>query len=69
MELLGANHDYYFGKENLTYALLVMLEEGLEMFGVATFLYALSSYMASHAMRIQIVMGESAHDRPTMPPM
>ncbi|HJU06547.1 MAG TPA: hypothetical protein VJ692_15470 [Nitrospiraceae bacterium] len=64
IELVGAKHDFHYGKENLVYAMLVMVEEGLEMAGVATFLYALSSYMATHAIGVHFVMSSAHRETP-----
>lgn len=47
MELLGSQYIYYQGKD-LNYALLTTIEETLEMFGVAYFIYALLCYIQKY---------------------
>jgi hypothetical protein len=45
MEMIGGQYVFYNGKEELQYALMITLEEVLEMAGVVIFIYALSSYL------------------------
>ena len=49
-----------YGKENLTYALLYTGEELLEMIGIATFNYALLSYLANHLPDLTIIIQEKS---------
>jgi hypothetical protein len=45
MEMVGGRYVFYNGKEELQYALMVTLEELLEMTGIIIFIYALASYI------------------------
>jgi hypothetical protein len=45
MEMIGGRYVFYNGKEELQYALMITLEEILEMVGVVIFIYALASYL------------------------
>lgn len=47
MEAIGANHIVAFGYDNLTMAVLVTLEEGMEIFGVLLLLHTLFTYIGS----------------------
>jgi hypothetical protein len=53
VEMLGGRYASLHGDQNLGYALFVALEEGLEMTGIAVFLYALSSYMAANGIEVR----------------
>ena len=44
IEMLGAYIHFYNGVENMTYILLTNVEEGMEMCGVAVFIYTLALY-------------------------
>ena len=60
MEVIG-NYWYLHGQgETLTYSMLGGVEEGLEMIGVASFIYSLLSYLASnlHEIRILVTNGK-----------
>ncbi|HEY9711329.1 MAG TPA: hypothetical protein V6D48_24180 [Oculatellaceae cyanobacterium] len=48
MELVGGYYANFYSQENMTYALISTIEEGLEMLGIAVFIYALLSYMSSY---------------------
>jgi hypothetical protein len=56
VEMLGSNYYFHYGPDTLAYQLIITVEEGMEMFGVVTFLYALFSYMAAHESRLRIVL-------------
>ena len=58
MELVGANYRYLYGRHNWTYAVIVGIEECLEMIGVVIFIHALTSYISSHVGRILVVIGD-----------
>jgi hypothetical protein len=61
--MLGARHDYLYGRQNLSYIMLVAVEEGLEMLGIVVFIYALLSYLGSSlsSLRILISDGQPKH--------
>ena len=59
MEMVGGNYGSLHGPDNLTYAMLVAVEEGLEMLGIVLFLYALSSYIATHLPGIRILVAHA----------
>ena len=46
MELVGGYYSDFYGEQNMAYALIVSIEEFLEMMGVVVFIYALLSYMS-----------------------
>lgn len=46
IELVGGYYGNFYSQENMTYALISTIEEGLEMLGIAVFIYALLSYMS-----------------------
>lgn len=48
MELVSSRYTYYYGKENLNYSLLTTIEETMEMFGIAYFIYALLCYIQEY---------------------
>ena len=48
MEMIGGYHSEAYGEDNPMYSLITTIEESLEMFGIAVFIYALLSYIASH---------------------
>jgi predicted permease len=45
VEALGGWYTTLYGRETMTYALIVILEELFEMVGVVVFIYSLMSYM------------------------
>ena len=49
------------GSHTLTYQMMVVVEEGLEMLGIVVFLYALTTYMATHriSLRVTFSSGQS----------
>jgi len=54
-EMLGSEYDYIHGtRESLTYTLIYTCEEVLEMLGIATFTYALTSYAVEEFKLIQL---------------
>ncbi|MCH7973247.1 MAG: hypothetical protein IH949_05085 [Bacteroidetes bacterium] len=44
-EIIGSNHIYYYGQNNISYALLTAGEEFLEMSGILLFTYTLLKYI------------------------
>jgi len=48
VEAFGGRHIFLYGGHSMTYAMIVTLEEFLEMLGIVVFIYALTSYMSSH---------------------
>jgi hypothetical protein len=52
------------GIETLTYQMMVVVEEGLEMVGIVVFLYAVMTYMATHRISLLLVLrnGQSSVD-------
>ena len=45
MEMIGGYYTDFYGKNNLTYALITCLEEVLEMTGIVVFIHGLLDYM------------------------
>ncbi|MGH7231484.1 MAG: hypothetical protein ACREJU_09025 [Nitrospiraceae bacterium] len=68
IELLGGKYNTLYGMENFTYFLIVAGEEGMEMFGIVVFLYALSSYMASTSIGIHIIIMHDSFPSKDAPP-
>jgi len=48
LELVGGRYAELHGQENMTYSMIVTVEESLEMAGVIVFIYALVKYIADH---------------------
>ena len=44
------------GIETLTYQMMVVVEEGLEMVGIVVFLYAVMTYMATHRITLLLAL-------------
>jgi hypothetical protein len=60
VELLSGQYWYLYGTpETMSFSLLVMLEEGLEMGGVAILVYALCSYLNAHIKDIHVVIDDT----------
>lgn len=59
VEAMGGYYTYFYGNRNMTYAVIVGIEEFLEMFGVIVFIYALLSHINSAmkglSLRFEIV--------------
>lgn len=62
-ELLGGNHFYHWGGNNLTYALYYTSEEILEMIGMVLFIYTLISYAISQFDSLTIHI--DGHNQPS----
>ena len=45
VEMLGSAYVWHVGRDNLTYSLVTVTEEGLEMGGLIVFVYALQTYL------------------------
>lgn len=58
-ELIGSYIAYTYEKKSLIYAIMVAVEEVLEMSGIAIFLYALLTYLRSQVSNITIHLGHS----------
>lgn len=58
MEILGGIQERLHGMENLTYLLLVMVEETVEMTGIALFIYTLLNYIKDHFYGTSIAVAE-----------
>ena len=57
LEALGGRYiNQQGGGHTLTYAMMVTMEEGLEMVGVIVFIYALMMYIAVEGIRLQVVV-------------
>jgi len=54
MEMVGGYYADAVTQRNLTYGLMVCVEEILEMVGVIVFIYALVSYIGSHVENIDL---------------
>lgn len=54
IELLGGRHHALYGDDNMTYSLLVALEESLELGGILVLVFALLEYMQSNAYQIRL---------------
>jgi len=59
-ELVAGWYVELYGKNNLTYSFLAMLEETLEMTGVIVFVYALLDYMAVKVGEVRIRVRSSS---------
>jgi hypothetical protein len=55
IEMIGAHWDFLHGQESLTYALLVALEETMEMSGIAVFIHTLCSYIEQESHEIRLI--------------
>jgi hypothetical protein len=56
IEVVEGHYKALHGGHTLTYEILVAFEEGLEMVGLVVFLYTLLLYMATQAIRLQVVV-------------
>lgn len=54
VELLNGKYAETYGKENLAYQMLSVIEESLEMAGVITFIHALWDYLAANYSKIEL---------------
>lgn len=54
MEMINGRYADLHGSQNLTYQMMSVAEESLEMSGVAIFIYALLSYIASHIRTVSL---------------
>ncbi|MEL6438888.1 MAG: hypothetical protein AAFQ80_06495 [Cyanobacteria bacterium J06621_8] len=55
-ELLGGRQAQVFGEDTILYSVYYTCEEFLEMLGIATFIYALLTYVANQAEAVTIVV-------------
>ena len=58
MEMISARYDSLYNTNNLTYNLIMIAEEFLEMLGIVIFIYALLSYIKSYLPEIQVLVKE-----------
>lgn len=61
IEVLGGWQHSRYGDDNLTYGLLVLLEESLEMVGLLVFVYALLDYLRAESYDFACCFGQSTH--------
>lgn len=59
LEVIGSNHIYFYGQNNLSYALLTTVEEVLEMVGVLLFIYTLTTYISTELPDLRISFREN----------
>ena len=64
-ELIGGHWFGKYGPENVTYELITMVEESLEMVGILVFIYALMSFIALELNNLYIHIGPSTQDTPS----
>ncbi len=57
MELVSNHYDKLYGVKNLTYHMIVTVEETLEMAGIILFVYALLDYISLNIKEIQLRFG------------
>lgn len=57
MEMITGRYTEVYGTKNLTYELMTVAEEFLEMSGVSIFIYALLSYIGAHVKTFSIHIG------------
>nr|WP_290228386.1 hypothetical protein [Trichocoleus desertorum] len=62
MEMVGSWHVTLYGQQNLAYALIMSVEETLEMLGIVVFLHALLTYLKRYVTTIQISIGNNASE-------
>ena len=56
VEMLGARDFYLYGEGRpLVHSMLILWEEGFEMFGIVVFIYALTSYLGSRLTNLRIL--------------
>jgi len=53
MEMINARYDDLHGSQNLTYQMMTVFEEFLEMSGIAIFIYTLMSYIATQSSHLR----------------
>lgn len=63
VELVEGQFRETHGNQNMTYNLIVSIEEGLEMVGVIVFVYALLSYLAEYHGELHINIARSGSGR------
>ncbi len=59
LEIIGSNHIYFYGQNNLSYSLLTTLEEVLEMTGILFFIFTITSYISTELADLQISVKEN----------
>ena len=63
LELWGGRQNHLHGRNNMTYGMFVMLEEGLEMTGAIMFAYALLDYMRIKAYDVFLRIGPDSKEK------
>lgn len=63
MELVGGYYSNFYTEHSMTYAIIVTIEESLEMLGIAVFIYALLSYISSYmkGLSLQVTFASDRH--------
>jgi hypothetical protein len=54
LEMLGSYYAELEGQQHLTYALLTILEEAMEMMGTVVFIYGLLFYIGRWSQELQV---------------
>jgi len=65
IELLGGWYAALYGYHNMTYAMIVTIEEFFEMQGIVVFIYALMSYMSLHLKEVRVRIGDEGSSLPS----
>lgn len=65
IELLGGWYAALYGDQNMTYAMIVTIEEFFEMQGIVVFIYALMSYMSLHLKEVRVRIGDEGSSLPS----
>ena len=55
MELIGGAHAEIYGRSNITFIMMVTVEEGLEMAGLIFFIWALLKYFADNHNELRLI--------------
>lgn len=58
MELIGGYYASFYGKENMTYAIISNIEEVMEMAGVVVFIYTLLYYIAIDVKKLRLIVNK-----------
>jgi hypothetical protein len=65
IELLGGWYAALYGYYNMTYAMIVTIEEFFEMQGIVVFIYALMSYISLHLKEVRVRIGDEGSSLPS----
>jgi len=58
-EILQIWYHHLYGPDNLTYCMVIMLEETLEMIGILIFIHALLKYMSINVQEVHFYIGDN----------